>query len=516
MTENTNTQQHENPKKTNGTLSEREVRIQKIQKMKTMGVIPFAQSFKKTYLIKDIISNYENNEHRDINDIIENPVNQVKTAGRVTLYRSHGKIAFARILDSTEQIQLMFHKTNCKIDISTSDNEPNLVEKLANSTDKQNPEMLAYKFMEKMVDVGDFIGIEGEVFRTHKGELTIFVTNFKFLSKAIRPMAEKYHGLTDQEELYRKRYIDMTVNPETYKRFMFKSKFYQALRTFYTQQGFTEIQTQILGNAASGAAAKPFITHHNDYDTDVYLRIAFETSLKKATVGRMEKVFEIGQDFRNEGSDPSHLQEFTQVEHYAVYWNYEDNMKFTEDMFDFLFSELGMDKKIKVKDKDGVIKEVNFTTPWERIDYTKGVNEASGLNIDEYGIEDAEKLRADIKTKGIEFEGMNDMGTTTLIDYLYKKVLRPKITGPAFIYNYPVIMQPLARINDEDNNIVEQFQLLVNGREICKAYSELVDPLLQQENFDKQAEAAAAGDDEATSGDDDFVTAMEYGMPPQS
>lgn len=516
MTENTNTQQHENPKKTNGTLSEREVRIQKIQKIKTMGVIPFAQSFKKTHLIKDIISNYENNEHRDINDIIENPVNQVKTAGRVTLYRSHGKIAFARILDSTEQIQLMFHKTNCKIDISTSDNEPNLVEKLANSTDKQNPEMLAYKFMEKMVDVGDFIGIEGEVFRTHKGELTIFVTNFKFLSKAIRPMAEKYHGLTDQEELYRKRYIDMTVNPETYKRFMFKSKFYQALRTFYTQQGFTEIQTQILGNAASGAAAKPFITHHNDYDTDVYLRIAFETSLKKATVGRMEKVFEIGQDFRNEGSDPSHLQEFTQVEHYAVYWNYEDNMKFTEDMFDFLFSELGMDKKIKVKDKDGVIKEVNFTTPWERIDYTKGVNEASGLNIDEYGIEDAEKLRADIKTKGIEFEGINDMGTTTLIDYLYKKVLRPKIIGPAFIYNYPVIMQPLARINDEDNNIVEQFQLLVNGREICKAYSELVDPLLQQENFDKQAEAAAAGDDEATSGDDDFVTAMEYGMPPQS
>ncbi len=515
MTENKNPQQQK-PKKPNGTLSEREVRIQKIKKMQSMGVVPFAQSFAKKDMIADIIKSYENAEHRDINDIIENPVNQVKTAGRVTLYRSHGKIAFARILDASEQIQIMFHKSNCKIDIATSDNEPNLVKKLANPEDKQNPEMLAYKFMEKMVDVGDFIGIEGEVFRTHKGELTIFVSNFKFLSKAVRPMAEKYHGLTDQEELYRKRYIDMTVNPETYKRFMFKSKFYQALRTFYAQQGFTEIQTPILDNAASGAAAKPFITHHNDYDTDVYLRIAFETSLKKATVGRMEKVFEIGQDFRNEGSDPSHLQEFTQVEHYAVYWNYEDNMKFTEQMFDFLFAELGLDKKIKVKDKDGVEKIVDFTTPWERIDYTKGVNEASGLNIDEYGIDDADKLRADIKAKGIEFERMDTMGTTTLIDYLYKKVLRPKITGPAFIYNYPVIMQPLARVNDEDNNIVEQFQLLVNGREICKAYSELVDPLLQQANFDKQAEAAEAGDDEATSGDDDFVTAMEYGMPPQS
>ena len=308
----------------------------------------------------------------------------------------------------------------------------------------------------------------------------------------------------------------MTMNPETYARFLFKSKFYEVLRDFYRSEGFTEIQTPILDNAASGAAARPFVTHHNDFDTDVYLRIAFETSLKKATVGRFEKVFEIGQDFRNEGSDPSHVQEFTQVEHYAVYRNYEDNMRFTEKMFDYLFEKLGLGKQLKVKDKDWIEKIVDFTTPWERIDYTQGVNQASGLDISQYGIEDADRLRADIQAKGISFEGMEKMGTTTLIDYLYKKVLRPKITGPAFIYNYPVIMQPLARISDGDENIVEQFQLLVNGWEICKAYSELVDPLLQQANFDKQAEAAAKGDDEATSGDEAFVEAMEYGMPPQS
>lgn len=219
----------------------------------------------------------------------------------------------------------------------------------------------------------------------------------------------------------------MTMNPETYQRFLFKSRFYQLLREFYTQEGFVEIQTPILDNAASGAAAKPFITHHNDFDLDVYLRIAFETSLKKATVGRFEKVFEIGQDFRNEGSDPSHLQEFTQVEHYAVYWNYEDNMRFTERMMDFLFEQLHLAKKLKVKDKDGVIKEVDFTTPWERIDYTKAVHEASGLDISQYGEADADQLRADIRAKGIEFEKMDQMGTTTLIDYLYKKVLRPKI-----------------------------------------------------------------------------------------
>jgi lysyl-tRNA synthetase class 2 len=185
-------------------------------------------------------------------------------------------------------------------------------------------------------------------------------------------------------------------------------------------------------------------------------------------------------------------------------------------MFDYFFEKLNLPKKLNIKDKEGEVKKVDFTTPRKRIDFTKGIQEASGIDITQYGMEDAEKLRADIKSKNIEFEKMDAMGTTTLIDYLYKKVLRPTILGPAFIYNYPVIMQPLARVSDKDTNIVEQFQLLVNGREICKAYSELVDPIFQQENFDKQTEAAARGDEEATSGDDDFVTAMEYGMPPQS
>jgi len=488
---------------------EREVRIGKIQKMKAMGIFPYAQSFDKKDLIWNIIKTYETKEHRDINDIIPNPEIQVKTAGRVMLYRSHGKLAFAKLLDSTEQIQLMFHRDNCKI--ITNDEWP-----ITNLKDWSEEGMSAYKFMEKMVDVGDFIGIHGEVFKTHKGELTIFVSEFKFLTKAIRPLPEKFHGLQDQEELYRKRYLDLTMNPETYKRFLFKSEFYRVLREFYTTEGFTEIQTNILDNAASWAAARPFITHHNDFDVDVYLRIAFEPALKKATVGRFEKVFEIGQDFRNEGSDPSHLQEFTQVEHYAVYWNYENNMQFTEKMFDYFFEKLNLPKTLNVKDKDGISKEVDFTTPRKRIDYTQGILEASGIDIAQYGMDDADKLKADIKAKGIEFEKMDTMGTTTLIDYLYKKVLRPKILGPAFIYNYPVIMQPLARTSDKDQNIVEQFQLLVNGREICKAYSELVDPIEQQANFDKQAEAAARGDEEATAGDDDFVTAMEYGMPPQS
>ena len=495
---------------------EREVRIGKVHKMQAMGIIPYAQQFPKKDFIGDIIARSEGKSFRDINDIIPDAQAQVRTAGRMTLYRTHGKLAFAKLLDSTDQIQLMFHKDNCKIVTSYEWRSTWKWGTTDTLKDPNGEDMSAYKFMEKMVDMGDFIGVEGEVFHTHKGELTIFVSTFMFLSKAIRPLPEKFHGLQDQEELYRKRYLDLIANPDAYKRFLLKSKFYQALRNFYTQEGFIEVQTNILGNAASGAAAKPFITHHNDFDTDVYLRIAFETALKKATVGRFEKVFEIGQDFRNEGSDPSHLQEFTQVEHYAVYWNYEDNMRFTEQMFDYLFDELKLSKQLNVKDKEGEIKEVDFTTPWKRIDYTQGILEASGIDITQYGLDDADKLRKDIQAKGIVFEKMDTMGTTTLIDYLYKKVLRPTIIGPAFIYNYPVIMQPLARVSDANPGIVEQFQLLVNGWEICKAYSELVDPLFQQANFDKQAEAAAKGDEEATAGDDDFVTAMEYGMPPQS
>lgn len=308
----------------------------------------------------------------------------------------------------------------------------------------------------------------------------------------------------------------MITNPETYKRFLFKSKFYQNLRDFYHKEWFIEIQTSILWNAASWAAAKPFITHHNDFDTDLYLRIAFETSLKKATVWRFEKVFEIGQDFRNEWSDPSHIQEFTQVEHYAVYRNYEDNMKFMEKLIDYIFDEMKIDRKIKVKDKEWIEKEVDFTTPRERVDYVAWVNKASWLDITQYTMDDSAKLCSDIKSKWIDFPWMEDMWTTTLIDYLYKKVLRPQMIWPSYIYNFPKIMQPLARISDINPNIVEQFQLIVNWREMCKAYSELVDPLLQKANFDEQAQAAAQWDQEATASDDDFVTAMEYGMPPQS
>lgn len=480
-----------------------QTRIEKVDRIKALGIIPYAASFDKKNSISSLAS-FDASKFREIETVIASPINNVKTAGRVILFRSFGKISFAKIQDATGEIQIMFSRENCSI-VTQDGLKTQLSEEIS-----------AYKFVEKLVDMGDFIGVEGELFLTHKGELTVFVSAFTFLSKAIRPLPEKFHGLKDEETLYRQRYLDLITNNETYNRFLLRSRFIKVMRDFYEEEGFIELETPILGNSASGAAAAPFITHHNDYDLDVFLRISPETALKKATVGRFERVFEIARDFRNEGSDPSHLQEFTMVEHYAAYWNYEDNMKFIERMINSLFERLKLGKVIQIKDRDGNIQDVDFGAVWERIDYMKRIQEVTGIDIGKYGPGDEEIFRKILKEQNIIIEGMEKMGLTTLIDYFYKKLVRPKIVGPAFLYNYPKYMQPLARASDEFPGIVEQFQVVVNGWEIIKSYSELVDPIDQRNRFEEQAKAAAAGDEEATSADYDFVLAMEYAMPPQS
>ncbi len=682
------------------TSDERQVRIQKRQELKDMGIVPYAPRFKKLQTIKELTENCESRAQlwllRDINDIIINPQREVSTAGRLTLFRSHGKLSFGKLMDESGEIQIMIHRDQCKmlknrpphkvnqshqtldpnqkhlrrhvvkmvivdddgniacsyagasnnyslpggwvdegdnfydavhreakeetgtevkvlyelpkvheylkkrdrhqlvygflcktvgpkgepefieseildgfdikrvsleelenklkhqIDNPDKDTERELLDGIFkrdliilqsakdilnktktlgnhegynNITEIQDELHLAnwepispYKFFEKYIDVGDFVGVKGELFVTHKGEATIFVSEYQLLSKAIRPLGDKFHGIGEgQENAYRQRYLDMIFNPETLERIKLRFQFMKVIRDFYHENGFLEIETPTLGNSASGAAAAPFVTHHNDFDLDMYLRISPETSLKKATVGMLEKVFEVAKDFRNEWSDPSHHQEFTMIEHYAAYWNHEDNMAFTEQMFDYVFSKLPqLKKEINVPDKEGNMRTVNFTTPWPRIDYVEQILKDSGIDVSQYDAKDEDKLRADILAKGHKREGIDKQATATMIDYLYKKVTRPKITWPAFIVNYPKTMQPLARISDRDPKIVEQRQLLINGREVIKAYCELVDPIQQQANFDEQASAAAAGDEETTSNDPDFVLAMEYGMPPQS
>lgn len=482
-------------------------RMEKIEALKKAWVVVYANKFEWKQDIKEIKLSEE--KAGDVDSMMANGSEKVyKTAGRLMSFKSHWKLAFWKIRDNGADIQVCFVKE--KMAFNTGRDVVSELEIDGNM-------MPAHKIIDKMVHVWDYIGVEGDLFLTKHGELTIFVNEFTLLSKAVRPLPEKWHGIQDKESIYRQRYLDLIMNENSYERFRLRSKFMKSIRDFYHENEFLEIETPVLWNSASGAAAKPFVTHHNDFDDDFFLRISPETALKKATVWRFERVFEVSRNFRNEGSDPSHMQEFTAIEHYSAYWNYEDNMAFTEQMFDYIFSSIPeLSKDVEIKDKEWNPKMVNFATPWQRIDYVEGVKDACGIDVSAYQNGDEENLKADIKAKWIEFPNMDIMGVPTMIDYLYKKVLRPSIVWPAFVYNYPKTMQPLARQNDANPEIVEQFQVVVNGWEVIKAYSELVDPKVQAENFDDQGDALERWDEEATSGDDDFVLAMEYGMPCQS
>ncbi|MBI5765786.1 lysine--tRNA ligase [Candidatus Falkowbacteria bacterium] len=455
-------------------LSEQEVRLKKLKAIRQVGINPYPEKFDKQI---DLAAAKKLKEGT-----------KVKSAGRIMTIRTMGKIAFCHLQDFSGKMQAVLKEDKISAD--------------------------RFKFFVDYIDIGDFIGVEGEIFTTKKGEVSILVKKYELLGKAVRPLPEKWHGLQDTEIKYRQRYLDLIANRDTIDRFVLRSNIIKVLREFYWQRGFIEVETPILGNTASGAIAKPFITHHNALDTDVYLRIAPEIYLKECIIGGFEKVFEVARCFRNEGMDPSHLQDFTMVEHYAAYWNYEDNIKFTEKMFNYFFDKLGLDKKLEIENRDGKKEKVDWTTPWPRVDFIEMIKKDTGIDITKF--DDNKKLSAEIKKKKINIDGMDDMSLVGLVDNLYKKVSRPKIINPTILYHYPKYLQPLARVNDDDPNIVDQFQLVVNGWEIVKAYSELVDSIDQKERFEKQAEAKQKGDEEAHGKDDEYVEALEHGAPPIS
>jgi lysyl-tRNA synthetase, class II len=490
-------------------LDEYQTRKEKLKNMQEAWIIPYANKYTRTHTIAQLRSSVIENTLPAAETLMTNGAKSVYSiAWRMMLFRTMGKLSFAQLRDGNDDIQIAFVNTLCSL---------NTWKEKVNSISIGWSELSAYKFVEKMLDWWDFIGVQWELFITKHGELTLFVNEFQLLSKSLRPLWDKWHWINDIEKRYRQRYLDMTMNPESYERMKLRSTFIKTLRQFYRKNDFIELDTPILWNSASWAAATPFVTRHEDFDTDMYLRIAPEIALKMATAWRFEKVFEIWKDFRNEWSSPSHHQEFLVAEHYAAYRNYEDNMRFTEAMFEYFFENIKeLNKIVTVVDKEWIGREVNFSTPWEKIDYTAQVLKDSWIDVSTYTAEDEEIVRAEILKQWFHREWIENQGTATMIDYLYKKVTRPKIVGPAFIYNYPKTMQPLARQSDTNPNIVEQFQVIVNGREILKAYSELVNPVIQQANFDEQSAAAKSWDSEATKSDDAFVLAMEYGMPPQS
>jgi len=451
------------------------IRLQKIERLRAAGKIPYASSFDRTHTMI---------EAREAKD-----GTIVSIAGRIMLHRDMGKLTFAALQDHSGRLQIAF------------------------KTDEMGQE--AYDEMLAALDLGDIIGVNGERFTTQKGEPTILVKEWTMLTKALRQPPEKWHGIADQETAWRQRYLDLTSNRETFDRFQFRSNFIRKMREFYWSKGFTEVETPVLVNAASGALATPFKTHHEAYDLDIYLRIAPETFLKECLVGGFDRVFEVARVFRNEGVDPSHLQDFTMVEHYASYWDYRENMRFTEEMIETLLKDLLGTTKVKIPDRDGNVVEVDFKAPWPRLTLREAILKASGIDIEQ--CESADNLRTAMVKQKIKLDvPVEKLGRGNLIDQLYKKVSRPSIVQPTFLVEHPIDLSPLARRNDENPQVVDRFQLVVSGWEIVNAYSELVDPVDQAERFDEQAKANAKGDSDAHRKDDDYIAALEYGCPPCS
>ncbi|MFA5820530.1 MAG: lysine--tRNA ligase [Candidatus Gracilibacteria bacterium] len=461
-------------------------RLQKLKLLRESGVNPYPEKYDRTHTTLEAVQFGEKEKLRSVEDILKKKnAKTMKLAGRVMTFRAHGRLSFANLQDFSGKIQVCF---------------------MEDLLGKEN-----YKFLRK-VDMADFLGVEGELFRTKHGEITLMVYKLQMLSKALRPLPEKWHGIKDQEQVYRQRYLDTTMSRESLERFKFRSELIKALRDFYWQEGFIEIETPVLENVSSGATARPFVTHHNALDIDVFLRIAAgELWQKMAVVGGFEKTFEVARCFRNEGMDPSHLQEFTMVEHYAAYWNYEDNMKFTEKMFAYLLKRLLKTTKVKLKDRSGNEVEVDFKTPWKRVKFTELIKKDSGIDVLEYG--DATSLLKEIKRKNIVIEGAVKLGYGNLVDALYKKLSRPKLIQPTFVTNHPLSTKPLARKSDKDPRLCDTFQLLVNTLEVINAYGEIVDPIDQRERFEAQALAKAQGDEEAMMINEEYLTAMEHGMP---
>lgn len=410
----------------------------------------------------------------------------VKVAGRIVLMRKMGKMSFLTISDIEGKIQI-----SIKIDMVGEE---------------------AYEQFKNNFDLGDFIGVEGEIFTTHTGEKTVRASSIKFLGKALKPLPEKFHGLEDIETIYRNRYVDLITNDDSKKKFLLRSKFIRELRNYLDNKGYIEIETPILNNKASGATAKPFITHHNALDIDLYLRIAPETYLKRAVVGGFTKVFEIARCFRNEGMDATHLQDFTMIEGYGAYLNYKDNMVFLREMLQTIIMNLFGTLEIKIGGAD-----VDLSGQWPAISFRELIMKYSNIDINVYN--DKDKLLNKIKEDKIEIDSetpLENLGYGNLVDQLYKKVARPHLINPIFLTEHPISLSPLARANDENPNITDRFQLVINGAEIINAYSELVDPVEQERRLLKQAELKAAGDEEAMCMDYDYIEAMEYGMPPIS
>ena len=443
------------------------VRREKLAQYEEDNIYPFGQRFvvqHKALQIKD--------EFRDFDG------QPVVLAGRLMTIRSHGKTAFANLRDLSGDIQVYFRK-----DVMGEED---------------------YKYV-KMLDMGDIVGIEGHVFKTQKGEITVKVNKLTLLSKSLRPLPEKWHGLKDTELRYRQRYVDLIVNPSVRDTFVKRTKIVAKIREYLNSKQFMEVETPMMHAIPGGAAARPFITHHNALDIDIYMRISPELYLKRLIVGGLERVYEINRSFRNEGVSIRHNPEFTMMESYQAYGNFEDAIALTEGVVSYCAQEVLGTTKINYQGMD-----IDLTPPWNRITMQEGIKQYTGEDFD--AIETLSEARAIADRLNVEYGEADGIGK--IMNLCFEEYVEENLMQPTVVYGHPVEISPLAKQNREKPLTTERFEIFIYGRELANGYSELNDPIDQKQRFENQLKEREAGDDEAHRMDEDFVTALEYGLPP--
>ncbi len=454
------------------TLTDQElVRRAKVKRLRSQGQDPYPPRCERTHTIAEVRHHYENGE------LAGN--HAVSLTGRLISIRIMGRASFAHLEDGTGRIQLHFRK-----------------DVLGDTL---------YESFKDDLDLGDFVGVTGTLFTTKTGEVTVAVERWQLLAKALHPLPDKWHGLKDVETRYRQRYVDLLVNPDVRRIFTTRARLVASLRRFLDSRGFLEVETPILQPIYGGAAAKPFITHHNQLDQDLYLRISFELYLKRLLVGGYERVYEIGRDFRNEGISFKHNPEFTQLEFYQAYADYNEVMRIAEEMIAYAADEVLGTRRITYQGH-----EIDLSPPWPRLTLRQAIFERTGIDYDQYPT--AESLYTAIRAIGGNVEAKATRGK--LIDALLSTYVEPNLIQPTFLIDYPLEISPLAKMKPGHPDTVERFEGFIGGMEICNAFSELNDPEDQEARFIAMGRAAAAGDEEAHPMDEDFLRALRYGMPP--
>ncbi|GJL53586.1 MAG: lysine--tRNA ligase [Nitrospirales bacterium] len=449
-------------------------RLEKLDTLQGLGVSPYGRRYEPTHTVAEIIASYSSKQK----EALETHHIACKIAGRIVALRRFGKAAFATLQDGGDRLQVYLKQDVVGIEPYT---------------------------ISKEFDLGDWIGVEGRLFRTKTDELTVEVKTFVFLAKGLRPLPEKWHGLTDIETRYRQRYVDLIANPDIHRTFRMRSQIVSQIRRFLTERGFLEVETPMMQPIPGGAAARPFVTHHNTLDIDLYLRIAPELYLKRLIVGGLRRVFEINRNFRNEGISTIHNPEFTMLEFYQAYADYHDLMTLTEELFSDLATTVCGTTTIDYQGQS-----IDLAPPWRRMPYLDAVVEVN--QVDPSIVTDLEKAVDVAKSLNVHIEP--EKGLIPVLTQLFEATVEPTLIQPTFITDFPIEISPLARRKDANPALTDRFELFVGGRELANGFSELNDPIDQRQRFEGQVEQRAAGDDEAHYLDEDFLRALEYGMPP--